>query len=317
MDPGIPVADWADYLGREYLGAYLAAGGSAVKVAVCPDGSADPLSRALAARAADARCGFAAVSAADLRVHMPQDLYFGVAAQIDWRRLARESVLRFADREALKTDGLSSDGSDDLVGAIAEANGLDRDEVFRQVRSQVSQSIFRRRAFTRNFRVAMSQLCAVEMKPPAASYAGKPIVDWLVGAERRAAPVRPFGVYGVIDRTTARGMLESTLRWLSDSGRPGLVFVIDNRRVLLSQNPRDGGRYYTRPMVLDHYEVLRELIDDIDRLPGLLVVVVTGPEFTEARRRGYRDYEGLYFRLVNDVRDESVQNMAGALVRLA
>lgn len=90
---------------------------------------------------------------------------------------------------------------------------------------------------------------------------------------------------------------------------------------MVARNPRDGLRYYTRAMTVDHYELLREFIDGVDRLAGTLLVVATGDAFLddEAGRgsRGFGIYEALKTRVMNDVRDRRLLNPVAALVRLS
>ena len=97
--------------------------------------------------------------------------------------------------------------------------------------------------------------------------------------------------------------------------------LLDNRRVTVARNPRDGLRYYTRAMAVDHYELLREFVDDVDRLAGTLMLVATGAGFVDdgpgARSRGFGIYEALKTRVMDDVRDRNRINPVAALVRLS
>ena len=314
----IPAAEWTSFLDREYLSEYISQGGSAVKFAVCETEAADSLSESL--RTAGAQRNYAAVvlRAEEFRAHMPQDVYCQIASRLDWRGLVRERILRLAADGGLATEGLAAEGAGDLFGSLTKKNCITREEVWREVRKEISAQIFRRsRRMTRDFRIAMTELCKAENATDGEPYNAVPVLDWLTGREKRVSAVRPFFIYGTIDRTTARGMLESTLHWLRDCGQAGLIVILDNRRVLTTPNPKDGLKYYTRMMLLDHYEVLRELIDDIDRLPGLLLVVTTAAAFVQAGKRSYREYQALAMRIMNDVRDVRKQNRAAALVNVS
>ena len=313
----IPVTEWTKFLDGEYLSEYIQQGGSAVKFAVCGPEEADRLAKSLLAAGAQRNYAAVVLRAEDFRAHMPQDVYCQIAAQIDWRGLVRERILRLAAAAGLATEGIATAGNDDLYGSLTKKNRITRGEVVQEVREQISRQIFQRRRMTRDFRVAMVALCKAENATDSESYNAGPVLGWLMGREKLASAVRPFSIYGTIDRTTARGMLESTLHWLLDCGQAGLIVILDNRRVLTTPNPKDGLKYYTRMMVLDHYEVLRELIDDIDRLPGLLLVVTTSAEFVQAGKRSYREYQALAMRIMNDVRDEQKQNRAAALVNVS
>ena len=97
--------------------------------------------------------------------------------------------------------------------------------------------------------------------------------------------------------------------------------LLDNSRVTVSPNPRDDRRYYSRAMTLEHYELLREFIDGVDRLTSTLLVVASSPEFLDedagSRARGYGIYPALRTRVMDDVRDRYLVNPAASLVRLS
>ena len=313
----ISATEWTTFLDREYLSEYIPQGGSAVKFAVCGTVEAERLTKSLHEAGTQRNCAVVVLRAEDFRAHMPQDVYWQIAAQVDWRGLVRERILLLAAHSGYATEGIAAAGNDDLFESLMKKNRISRQEVVHEMRVQISKHIFRRRHMTRDFRCGMAALCRAENATLGESYNGDSIFSWLTGREKRASVLRQFAIYGSIDRTTARGMLESTLHWLRDCEQPGLIVILDNRRVLATQNPKDGLQYYTRRMVFDHYEVLRELIDDIDRLPGLLLIVTTGVEFVQASKRSYREYEALRMRIMNDVRDKQEQNRAAALVNVS
>lgn len=109
---------------------------------------------------------------------------------------------------------------------------------------------------------------------------------------------------------------ESVLYWIRDAGHSGTVVLLDNRRVTLARNPRDGVRYYTRAMAMDHYELLREFVDDVDRLAGTLMLVATDEGFLDGPR-SFDIYEALKTRVMDDVRDRNLVNPVASLVRLS
>ena len=143
----------------------------------------------------------------------------------------------------------------------------------------------------------------------------------LTGDNPRISNVRPFSIYTSINRATARYFIESALYWIRYVGCAGTVMLLDNARVTLARNPRDGRRYYTRPMAMDHYELLREFIDGVDRLAGTLLIVVANSDFdddtNERRSRGFGIYQALRTRVMNDVHDKNRPNPVASLVRLS
>ena len=69
--------------------------------------------------------------------------------------------------------------------------------------------------------------------------------------------MRDFSIYTGINRATARYFIESALYWIRHVGYAGTVILFDNSRVTVARNPKDGLRYYTRAMAMEHYELLR------------------------------------------------------------
>ena len=69
---------------------------------------------------------------------------------------------------------------------------------------------------------------------------------------------------------------------------------------------------------MEHYEVLREFVDRIDRLTGTLLVVAASYEFLdEASPKSYAIYQALYTRVLDDVHDLNLVNPVASLVRLS
>ena len=101
-----------------------------------------------------------------------------------------------------------------------------------------------------------------------------------------SATSRSFSIYTPINRTTARYFIESAFYWIRYAGCAGTAILFDNSRVTVPRNPRDEFRYYTRAMTLEHYELLREFIDSVDKLKGTLLVVVTNQDFLDGSAPG-------------------------------
>ena len=96
--------------------------------------------------------------------------------------------------------------------------------------------------------------------------------------------------------------------------------MLDNTRVMLTRRPRppDGMKYYTKTMVTEHYELLREFIDEVDRLSATLFVVVSNYEFLDDQSaRGWGIYNALRTRVMDDVRDRNLINPMAPLIRLS
>jgi len=132
--------------------------------------------------------------------------------------------------------------------------------------------------------------------------------------------LKQFLIYKTaINRATAIDFLESLSYFVQWVGLPGLMVLIDNTRIYTHPNPRDGVRYYTVPMVMDHYELLRNFVDDIDQIVGIFMVVITDPEFLNHNNdqfsRGFGKYTALETRVMNDVHDRTLVNPVATVVR--
>ena len=321
MSNAIPLDDWLRHIDGEYLSTFIKAGGSAIKFTVVSDEALPGLRDAMARRCAALDYVFVSLDAARVRIHMPQDLFFEMARQVPWRFLARRVILRQAAERRYTVEGIDPGGDGNVFDAIACANDIESQFLLSEIRPLLQERVFKDPNMARDFRVAMTHLCLHEANRVDGEYGGQPLLDWLTGANTRVSPVRQFSIHTGINRTTGRHCIQSGLHWIRKAGHAGTVMLLDNRRVTVARNPKDGRRYYTRAMVVDHYELLREFVDDVDRLAGTLMLVAASTGFVDdgpgASSRGFGIYEALKTRVMDDVRDRNRTNPVAALVRLS
>ena len=317
MSNTIPIHDWLGHIKNEYLSTFVKDGGSSIKFAVTPDELRPQLDAALQDKCRELDYQFVKLDAVTSRAHMPQDIFFGLARQLDWRLLARRMLLRLARDSGFQVDSVDPNESSSIFDAIARDNRLESQFVLNELRPQIQNSVFRKTEMARDFRVCMTHLCLAE-NTSNGDYSGQLLLDWLTGSNTSASSVNPFAIYTRIDRTTARYFIESALYWVRFAGCAGTVIVLDNSRVTLAPNPKDGHRFYTRAMAMEHFEVLREFVDRVDRLPGTFMAVVTNQEFLDENApKGYHIYRALYTRIMDDVHDRTLVNPVASLVRLS
>ena len=319
MPNTIPIDEWLKFIDTEYLSSFVPDGGASVKFAVTPEELKSHLYMKMETRCRKMDYLFVRLDAREMRAHMPQDFFFRLAQQVDWRRLARRMILQLAHQQGYKIDGIRPGVDGNVFDAIAKANDLESQFVLGEIRPRIQNRVFRNREMAKDFRVCMSHLCLNENTR--GEYTGQPLLDWLTGNNTRVSSVRPYSIYTTINRTTARYFIESALFWIRYVGYAGTVTLFDNSRVTVARNPKDGFRYYTRPMAMEHYELLREFIDSLDRLTGTLMVIVTNPDFLDDSSgrgsRGYGIYQALLTRVIDDVRDRNLVNPVASLVRLS
>ena len=201
-----------------------------------------------------------------------------------------------------------------LVSAIATTTDLEPDFILSVASPLIQRSVFRNRGMSQDFRVAMSHLCIEALSGDFIDSDSHPILAWLTGEQRGISGVRPFSIHTAITRTNARHFTESLFHKVGYTG----TAIIDDSRVTLPANPKDGKVFYTRAMVMDHYELLRELIDSTDRLDGMFMSVLAGQEFDnpDFSRKGYAVYAALRARIANDVSGRDRPNPLAAMVRI-
>ena len=318
MPNDMPLSDWLGFLDSEYLSTFIKDGGASIKFAVTTEDLKPELRTAIVGRSKELDYIVIEVDAAVSRVHMPQDIFFEMASQVDWRILARRLILRLASDRGHRVDSINPIDSGNIFKAIGESNGLSSEFVYLGLSPQIQDKVYRNPQMAKDFRVAMAQLCIQEDTREDQQYGGQPLIDWLTGNNTKVSSVKPFLIYNAINRTTARHFIESAVYWYQYVGHAGTLILLDNSRVTLARNPRDGRRYYTKPMVMAHYELLREFVDGADRLLGTLIVVATNRDFLDedSGSRGFGIYEALMTRVMDDVRDRTLVNPIASIVRL-
>ena len=252
----IPLQEWVDFLDSEYIDSFVKDGGSSVKFAVSQSSQISEVSSALEKMARSKSCLFVQVNAVDSRVYMPQDIFFAISGQVDWRYLARLAIVRLAQSRNYVVEGVDPSAPDNIYSAIGLANQLEAASIIRPIRVALQQEIFTNRRMSRDFRVAMTQLLHLE-EPQSEDYGGQLLLDWLTGVNTRIGNVRHFSIRTPVNRTTARHYLESALYWFNFTGYMATVIFMDTNRVTLQRRPEDRSRFYTKPMVAEHYELLR------------------------------------------------------------
>jgi hypothetical protein len=312
----IAPAEYADFVGREYLDEFVRLGGSAVKFVVPGHaGWAEELERELRGQAERRDYAFARVDAAHTKVHMIDKVFADVAAQVDWDERAEVVV-----RGVLGQLGFPADEGDLDLARLAAVKDYDQAELLRDVKARLQSELRRESGLAPEFRTAMLRLAVARIdRSDLADAERQVILQWLRGELRLIGALKQAGIYQRIARHNARDMLLSLTRWLARSGRNGLVLTVDIRRCALAKRPADDddGIFYTKAAVLDVYEVLRQLIDATDELEHCFVCIVAQPETLVDPRRGIEHhYQALKMRIWNEVHDRMRENPLSALVRL-
>lgn len=309
--------EWVTVVGHEYLASYVREGGAAVKFAAAStDAGRAELRQRLATAAETYGFQLAHVDAADVRLHLADQLFYAVARQVDWDGLARAYL-----EHLLRARGLRlPPGSERLsVARLAELNAAPADPLRADLRRALERELFEDYAMTREFRLAMLALCTAQLDPTDNPALEASIKAWLRGELRLISEVKRALVFRRINRYTARHILFSLAHCLTLAGRSGLVLVLDIARYaeVVRTAERSAGHYYSMAATMDLYESLRELIDATDEAHACFVGVLTGPDFLQDDRRGVRSYQALFFRIWDEVYDRNRENPFSCLTRIA
>jgi P-loop Domain of unknown function (DUF2791) len=309
-------AGWLNFIDREYLRSFVREGGSAIKFAVPLDEAWRlELFEGLTKLAGEAGYLVARIDAAETKIHMADEIFFRTAEQVPWQALSRRFVAKLAADSGY---AWTEEGEGPLYLRLAERNSMDPQLLLLDLKKAIGDKVFKERRLSRDFRVAMTHLCIAELSGGQDGAASVQVLtDWLTGHNKAVSAVKPFHIFRRINRNTARFFFESMVRWLRVTAYPGLVVLVDARRIMVARNPNDLGLFYSKAAVLDTYEVLRQFIDGADHMEGFFMVVAPDAGFLEDQARGIGAYEALKFRVFDEVRDRNLVNPMASLARIS
>ncbi len=318
MTATLDVDSYLEFLSKEYLGNFVRHGGASVKFVVSPDSEvADRFQGGLAEAAAANGYLYARIDSAATKVHQVDQVFFALARQMDWEALAARFVRSAYDDVSFPVPG---EPGELAVAAAAARHDVDQRELYRSVRRRIESEVLGNHAMPHELRLGMLRLCQAQLMAGDLDDTERDaVLEWLRGDLRQIARLRSSLIYARIARHNARHMLLSTSHWLVCTGHTGLVLDFDIGRLSVARRPpieEREGLYYSKAMVLDAYEVLRQLVDATDDLTSTLIAVSGPVEFLTDEVRGLSAYTALQLRVADEVRDRRRANPFSALVRL-
>ena len=308
----LPLAEWLSVIEREYLSGFVPDGGAAVKVAVLDEPviglAADRLTRLGEAHGLQA----VQIDAGRTRINLIHELLFAITRALPWDGMLQSYL------EGLFTGNAYAWPRPEVAMTMAElavAFGVAPSLLARQRDHWLTADLWDDRQLAQDFRAALLRLCLSRLEPDGSEMAG-PVLQWLRGEKVPAALLRTADISVRISRTNARAMLGSLCHFVRKAGSAGLLIVLDVRQ-LARTSAAEGAMRYSPAAVMDTYEVLREIIDDAERLPGLFAAVLCDPALaTGDPRRTLSQYAALQMRVWPDVRPGDRQNPVAPLVWL-
>lgn len=309
----LPIEQWLPTIEREYFTEYLPAGGGAIKFVVTDEQAAPAVARGVTMLARQYGMLAAHTDAGQTRLHMLQDVFFALARWLPWDTLAQRYIEGLFDRNGYTWP---QPGETRTMADLAAHFGIAPNLLARSRDQWLSQDLWNDASMAQDFRAAMIQMCMVQLEPEEDESAEEsPILRWLYGEKVLPGVLRQFNLGARISRTSARAMLVSLCQWLRKAGTPGLLLTLDLRAALRHPAKAGDGPRYTPVALMDLYEVLRELVDDIEHLPGLFVLVLTDQALIAGEaKRTLDNYKALEMRIWPDVRPGDQQNPLAPLV---
>lgn len=312
----LALSDWSALLEKEYLAAFVPAGGAAVKIALAPPERAAPVLETLESAARRQNLAVARVSAAQTRVQFIEQIFFAVSSQTDWEALCRQWLrARFAENGYdLAPDQNLSDL--ETIGAAREQTARD---VIAEVRRWIVNGVLKNYRLDKDFRTAMAMLCQAAVNPGNVSPSdAEVLVQWLRGEKTSLSALKKLQIFSKIGRHNARSMLTSLALWHRENGQNGLFVALDACQIWNAApvDPSQPMPRYTRNATLDFYEILRQFIDETDELAHFFLLVCASPDGWSDPKKGVDQYTALKMRVADEVRDRDRANPLGAAVKI-
>ncbi|MCY0878802.1 MAG: DUF2791 family P-loop domain-containing protein [Firmicutes bacterium] len=306
-DPLGIAAFWAKW----YLDGFVDQGNGKVKVVLGRPGAGKThLLRYVAYLARNRGYTTALIDAGRHRLASIDEVYRLVARQIAWQPLVEHWLIQIVQRDLGYVEFQGRSASD--LAAWARGGGVRDLMLFqRDVREAVERRLHSL-DLARDFFVAVRSLAlslAMEGEPRGG------LVTWILGDRLDAASRRALGLGDNVNRQNGRALLASLARLLHGLGQRGLVIAVDNIQAVAATRRVEGQPYYTRANRDQHYEMLRQLIDDTAITPYLMVYVVGDLESVTNVRSGFPSYPALWARLQNEVKS-SLPNLFADVISL-
>lgn len=309
----VTIDEWLSAIKQDYLDDYINQGGSAVKFVVCDEVDSRAARDQLAALAQEKGMRSLFVDSVQTRLHMLQDVLFAVAPVVDISELAQayaEAMVRALSWQWPQAVQRTS------FEEIGRVNQIDPALVKLEVQKYLTRDLMSDRRLAQDFRVAAMRLVYSRFQTSGSREVDEERIlrDWLGGTLEGRSGLASLGIAGRIGRHNARAILRSLVHWHRRVRGCGLLLWLD----LAGLDASGGRRRYSPVAALDLFEVLRQLIDGIDTLDGLLCVVAARPSFLDESDHRYslHAYLALKMRLWSDVRPRGRDNPLAPLVEL-
>lgn len=311
----VRLSEWLQLVDSEYLSDFVMEGGAAVKFIVSDERVVETLKQEIRRQAEAHGLLYARIESTEVKLHLIHDLFFAISRQVDWTADAQRFVQGLFESNSYQWP---CPGQPVPLEDLADGNGVDAKILKKEFNQWLTKTVMHDTGMAQDFRIAIMRLCLNRLVPADGSADNEtPIHDWLQGKLQKIGPLRAAEMYAKITRHNARAMLRSLCRWLRLAGHNGMILAIDIRQLTRAIPPGFAEVRFTPSAVMDAYEVLRQLIDDIDLFEGLFVVVMADQAFLgNDPKRSVSAYTALQVRIWDDVKAPAQDNPLAPLVVL-
>src|ERR1700722_18698297 len=243
--------DWLRVIDREYFSEFLHEGGAAAKFVIGDEAAQEEMLSECAVLAQRNGLLHAHLSAGETKLHMAQELFFGLVRVLPWDGLLQRYLEELFTRHE---HPWPRPGTALGTAALAEAFDIAPGIMTRHRDQWLSRDLWDDPQLARDFRAAMIALCLSRLDPEdGGDLANTPVHQWLRGEKPSLSLLRAFDITARINRANARAMLISLCHFLRKAGAAGLLLTIDLRAATRKVG---AGIRYSPSAVMDLYEVL-------------------------------------------------------------
>ena len=297
-------AEVIQFFRRNYFSSFIPEGGSAIKFLTGKKGSGKThLLSLLELEARDAGMETISLSAENFLLSDLSNLYREVISRVDIDSLVTSVAAKVMEK--LGYGNFDLDGNKSVVDQLADRGEADPLTV-RAINKGIKDFIMNNPKMDSNFAICFSLLVSNKVGTTESDDVETEIImNWLMGStELKVRDLRTIGLLPYkLTKFNSRNMLRSLSLLILLSGKSGLVIMIDDIEVFISNSTLNPVRY-TKKRRDDSYESIRELIDDVDSLKGLFLIFAFDSIMLDDDRKGFKSYQALWLRIQNEIISE-------------
>ena len=290
-----------DFLSEQYLKTYIPQGGSKIKFVTGRPGSGKThIAQTLLAEAE--KQGFLTVSfsARTVWLHDFREIYLEILRQCGMERMLSGCARQITRELGYDPDAIGSGRTlMDYLAERGEGDPLSKGEI----RAMLRKRFTRNPRLDNTFAGCCSLLTGDLLGHPQLENASRELILRYLNGDKtvKLAQMRALGLSASsITKYNARHLLRSLCELVRMAGYKGLMIVIDDLEMLLNRAAGEPIRY-TKLRREDTYESIRQLIDDIDSMQGVLFLLCFRRELMDDDSYGMKSYQALWMRIQNEV----------------